>query len=374
MNSILFLIKTLKQSIFFFLTLATLIYFFPINTYADSSISSINVKDFGAYGDGIHDDTIAIQQALSSNYDTIIFDYGEYKITNCISLTMPNKTIIGNNAILFTDNNYRTRDNYYEWVFNINTHNIYIENLFFQARETILVGYKTQVGIQNAENVTLNSCYFYIPNTVYHNSINRDIEYSNLDLYTNWKNISIISCVFFNCADTEHGVCVEFRDLKNKGCENGNLLNSICISNCHDEIIACFSSKTESTKIQDITIKNNYIMAMNTINSSSRNVGISLGYNPNGIDNLYFQNNKIYAFSNHTLFTIGNNTNTHISNNDINFCILSNSYVYLAKAYSSNNEVHFYDNDINIINESNAKLFQEFYGNISNYSNIITSQ
>ena len=40
----------------------------------------VNIKTIGAYGDNEHDDTIAIQKALDSNYD-VYFPNGTYKVT-----------------------------------------------------------------------------------------------------------------------------------------------------------------------------------------------------------------------------------------------------------------------------------------------------
>lgn len=51
---------------------------------------SINVKMFGAKGDGITDDTLAIQNAIDSG-DIIYFPPGRYKITNTI--TLPDRLI-----------------------------------------------------------------------------------------------------------------------------------------------------------------------------------------------------------------------------------------------------------------------------------------
>lgn len=365
-----------KVKSFIFLTFLTLLLSFSLNSISTASTSDSSyayISDFGAIGDGINDDTEALQSAFNSNYDTIIFEPGEYKITDYITLATDNKKIIGNHSIIFTDNDYRSRKDYYEWAINIRANNIHIEELSFQARETILVGYKTQLGIQDAKNITLDSCLFLIPNSVYQNSKNRDIEYSNLDLYSNWQNIHITSCILLNYADTEHGVCIEFRDLKNKGSKDGYLTNSICISNCHDEIIASFSSSINSSKrINNITIKNNYIKALNTTYSSPRNVGISLGYNPNGVSNLTFENNQVNIYSNFTLFTIGGTSNTYIKNNKITFYILDNSSAYLARSYANKNEIFIENNEINIIYGNNSKLIKTFNGNINAFSNNIS--
>ena len=54
---------------------------------------SVNVKDFGAIGDGIADDTLAIKNAF--NYDNIEFPSGIYRVTDEISFE--NKNVFGSN-------------------------------------------------------------------------------------------------------------------------------------------------------------------------------------------------------------------------------------------------------------------------------------
>ena len=52
----------------------------------------VSVKDYGAYGDGIHDDTAAINYAISQT-NNIFFPMGTYKISNTITLDKDSKLI-----------------------------------------------------------------------------------------------------------------------------------------------------------------------------------------------------------------------------------------------------------------------------------------
>jgi hypothetical protein len=59
-------------------------------TLADRFSDSINVKDFGAVGDGVTDDTAAIQSALTGASRRIFFPEGTYKVTSTLSITDSN--------------------------------------------------------------------------------------------------------------------------------------------------------------------------------------------------------------------------------------------------------------------------------------------
>lgn len=54
-------------------------------TNADKFSDLVSVKDFGALGDGLSDDTLAIQQALSA-HDAVFLPAGDYLITSTIAL------------------------------------------------------------------------------------------------------------------------------------------------------------------------------------------------------------------------------------------------------------------------------------------------
>jgi parallel beta-helix repeat protein len=66
------------------------------NRFADVT----NVKDFGAVGDGVADDTAAIQAAVNFGR-TVIVPYGTYKLTNTIVLSSGYSSIIGNGRMPF---------------------------------------------------------------------------------------------------------------------------------------------------------------------------------------------------------------------------------------------------------------------------------
>ncbi len=65
----------------------------------------ISVKDYGAVGDGVTDDTVAIQAALNSGKSGIWFPRATYRTTAALTITGPDRGIIyGNGSIIQLDN------------------------------------------------------------------------------------------------------------------------------------------------------------------------------------------------------------------------------------------------------------------------------
>lgn len=89
---------------------------------SDKLSDLISVKDFGAVGDGLTDDTIAIQNALAA-HDNVLVPKGAYLISSTIRLNARQSIIgLGQNSILRANNNGFT-------VLELAANNITIQNL-----------------------------------------------------------------------------------------------------------------------------------------------------------------------------------------------------------------------------------------------------
>ena len=77
----------------------------PVNKFNYQDYKSINVKDFGAKGDGVSDDTSAFKKALAIPGSKIVkIPSGTYKITSF--LTVPSNTVVKGEGFYKTKLNF----------------------------------------------------------------------------------------------------------------------------------------------------------------------------------------------------------------------------------------------------------------------------
>jgi len=118
----------------------------------------VSVKDFGATGDGVTDDTVAIQAALDSSAKLILLPSGDYKITS--TLTMPSDKILRGDGIYNTQISNDSND----FAFRLtNCIGSGIESMYLYsvgtdgAEKGILI---EQSGTGNSRNNFVRSCWF----------------------------------------------------------------------------------------------------------------------------------------------------------------------------------------------------------------------
>lgn len=104
--------------------------------------SIVSVKDFGAVGDGVTDDTTAIQAALDFG-KSVHFPNGTYKTTDQLSLiSRDDVSITGDNATISA-----TFNNINKWVLYLQAcSNVTVSGISITANGTLLDNYPTQLG------------------------------------------------------------------------------------------------------------------------------------------------------------------------------------------------------------------------------------
>ena len=110
-----------------------------------------NVKDFGAVGDGLADDTLAIQNAINAAVGTVYFPSGTYYITATVNL-------ISNIKIVGTSNS-KILSNVVIAFQALQKSNITIDTLQFEGPSALTMGTVAEDGIINVGNITAsNGC------------------------------------------------------------------------------------------------------------------------------------------------------------------------------------------------------------------------
>lgn len=310
----------------------------------------VSVKDFGAYGDGIHDDAAAIQKALNSGYHKIYFPSGEYKCNSFIVMKTPNVKVTGKKSVIFTDNDYSGK--YHEWFFSIVADDIEIENMKFESRETIKPKFKTQVGVMYADRVSFKKCEFNIPESVLSDAEDRKVEYTNLDIYTDWHDILVEECVFHDLADALAGGCVEIRDIKGYRCSGMTFQKNVLYQNGRDEILGVFSNisqKSKTNMLENVVIDENKFY-QEVGDNYTRHVGLSLGYDGNkGADNVTFSNNYYSGYADYEFLKLGGSKDVVVENNTLIVNLEdTNAPLYLFRAQTKDQSIYVKNNSIDV--------------------------
>lgn len=269
---------------------------------------TVNVKQFGALGNGKNDDTQYLRTAFNSGIANVELPKGEYKITDKINLDTPSTNIIGNDSTIFTDNDYKPKK-YSEFLFVMQSNDCNISNLNIEARETenIENQYKAQVYV-GATNIKIVRCSFKVPETA-----SNEHSYSNIDLYTGWHNVLIDNCELYLANNAKEGGCIWIRDLFNRGASDVTFSNNRCYKKCHDEILAVFMGS-----IENVNILNNTFTMPNSTDPST--MCFTFGSNSSKqAENIRFEGNTIDVKATMSLLHSRNANNLSIKNNNIKF-------------------------------------------------------
>lgn len=213
---------------------------------------------FGAVGDGVHDDTEAIQECFSSNYDIIKIDK-IYYIKQ--SIIVSDKKIIGNGKIIFEASKTLKCG--------IKIINCKINNISFESKNLY-----TSVWLENGDNKLYSNVFIWSVNSEFKKCEFKCLEDVRDDESVSTETLKIIGCIFTDCS--EGVVATNCNNILIKDCMfkcldyagtlahciyisggcNNTLIDSCIVSGSKMYPIQTYNSKSEIENPKDVTIQN----------------------------------------------------------------------------------------------------------------------
>ena len=158
---------------------------------------TVTVNQFGAYGDGEHDDAETIQLALNAGYGNVSFESERYKFGSPIRLSTDNLAVIGNDATMFWDETaealwqqFYIQGSSAKHINNINIISLNFENENIKVKDD---GESIQFLCQYVDNISIFNCKF----NIYEIDGNKSRQITNLWFTGEWNNVtSALPCIF----------------------------------------------------------------------------------------------------------------------------------------------------------------------------------
>lgn len=285
-----------------------------------------NVKDFGAVGDGVNDDTKAIQDAIDGaeiqGRYVVFVPPGVYRLKNKIKLKshVIFKGIRGKSKIVISDFLDKTAEGilsneHFSRTYKPDTADeITVDGIDFEFTRVSRDYPKTILFFANAKRVTIQNCSFSSFNTF------ANTETTHLDLYACCKNVKVINCDFTHINEGTGG-CIWVRNLTSAVNNlNGDITCNVEITGCNftkssrDEIIAVFSTRGD---VKDVSIHDN---TFNVTHDARMSFPFSAYPAENiyhgGVENVTFERNTVYMERVNTfLFMLGLSGRTNLCRN-----------------------------------------------------------
>ena len=366
---------------------------------------TVTVNQFGAYGDGEHDDAGAIEKAVNSGFGSVSFESERYRQCSSIEFQTSNVFLLGNNSTIFNDQEYTPTTNYgFDWHLCIKgssnniLENISIDNLNMDSVITTDLE-EVQIGAWYVNNVNISNCELNI------NEIEnqKDLRMTHIRFHTACEDVVVENCKLINLSKEDTGGIIWFSSTDYE-CMNASIKNCYMKKECYDESIAIWGDSitkidiVNNTIIEDRSEKGNTMTmrigfergTVKDVNINENNFEIdgyaSLvkigGENVNNVENVSIDNNDInfnviFDTISLTLFegyTGLEMNNINISNNNIEVTSNIDYNSQEKKGYIlANGNMNFYNNDISVTRLNLDGLSTNVFGNIEN-NNINSSE
>lgn len=178
-------------------------------TVANKLYESVSVKDFGATGDGVTDDTVAIQAALTSlsGGGQLIFPSGTYLVSGQLTIAGSDLIVSGNGdaTIKLKNGNYSGLANLYMFFGAEDMDNIHFDNLIFdgnRANVTASTGSNAIVWLYRTRYSSITNCIVKNP---YGGGSNVNAPFCFID--SSFDNICNDNTIYADTLDPSFGAC-----------------------------------------------------------------------------------------------------------------------------------------------------------------------
>lgn len=296
--------------------------------YAELIIKNgeVNVKQFGAYGDGEHDDGEKLKKAFSIG-GTIFFPKNESFLTSVPIVTVENTIIKGNNSeIKLLDNTFKnvlfgsshltindliitgtlnnkdeteTLENFKELWNNrkneqllslFNVQHVVLQNCTFQ--QNISEGIK----VSDSEDIAIKNCHFF-----------------KLDCGFISQGSNLKKCTIENCDFNGH----IYSESISLYCTNGNIEDIFILNNKINNKPNASGILIGHENINKTSISNNIVIANNIIKNTSGGISMYAAHNVNIENNIIINSSIGMTLFNCKIVNINNNIMKNLSKNAI---------------------------------------------------------
>ena len=277
---------------------------------------TVTVNQFGAYGDGEHDDAEAIQIALNSGHSNVNFEGQEYKICKDIRIQNDNIFLLGNKATIFYEDDIIFGDDFIIRIAGTSNQavkNVIIDGIRIESRDTGISDKALRfVKIFYAEGVELTNCEFITPEI--ENNSKRIM--TGIDCGEYYKKININNCNIRIYTNGLAGGGIWLRT-SSDNTSDVKIYNNYIEKTSHDELIAVFGNgRIKNVKIEGNTLVNRNYKKLD-INNYSYPV-FSFGLANATLEDIEFVNNILDVDTSGATFTWYDKVkNFYIANNEM---------------------------------------------------------
>ena len=360
----------------------------------NEAVTTVTVEDFGAIGDGVHDDAEAIENALNSGAAKVEFSAGKtYLYKQAIVMTASDVEIAGNGATLKWDSETPFEDwrelRIVGWepetpVTNIRLHhlNFLTPNVSDERRVS-----SVQLILFNCSDVLVEDCAFLITEGK-GNEVNADggRGATNIWIYGDCHNVTVQNCSLRNLSHASGSPAdgggyfgaggniwvsgYAAADTPDSSITDISILNNRIEKSCHDESIAIWSAEAERILIDgnefDIHEKEDGITDYSDMVFTFGNLEGCEEGKTDTVKNLHFTHNTVKAESRNYLFLCGGGEGSgpvDISDNDLTWTKVGsmNSTVGLAHTGANLCDVVFQDNRVLLENSGDSGGFYRLF-------------